>query len=143
MKSGSSCGCAGSCPEGRPASVLQGLPWVGEQRDPLRLAAGVVCSGAAAVYSKSFQVMPGNSALLTVTMLNNDGVGEVLAEFEGAGATGGTFQTTGPGAIAVTAPGETQTLVIAPTGFPVLRVRFFCPTANKGIINASVRGFAV
>ena len=137
-----SCGCRSSSYSGaRSASASLPRPWVGEQRDPLCLAAGVVRSGTADVYSKSFQVMPGNSALLTVIMVSNDGFGEVRAEFQGAGAFGGTFQTTGPAAIAVTSPGETRALVLAPTGFPVLRVRFFSPTSNLGVVNANVRSF--
>jgi hypothetical protein len=137
----SSCSCLGATP--RLAAAPLPLSTVSEQNDPLCLALGVVLSGSSDVYSKSFQVMPGNSAVLTVTMINNDGFGEVRAEFQGAGGIGGTFQTTGPAALAVTFPGETKGLVLAPTGFPVLRVRFYSPTSNVGVINAAVRAFRV
>jgi hypothetical protein len=135
---------SGSCSCPRPSASYgsAALPaCLSEQGNPICLASAVVRSGTEDVYSKSFLVAPGNSAALTVTLVSNDGFGEVRSEFQGAGAVGGTFQTTGPAAVAVTSPGETKALIVAPTGFPVLRVRFFSPASNVGVFNANVRAF--
>ncbi len=136
----SSCSCSAATP-GKPAPAVPSPALIRDECTPLCVALGVVRSGTTDVYSRAFQVMPGNSVVLAITMVNNDGFGEVRAEFQGAGAVTATFQTTGPAAVAVTSPGETKSVMIGPTGFPILRVRFFSPTSNVGVVNASVRAF--